>query len=348
MGQKKYYISRNYRSLFNAAGKAKTDCEHVLQNLGFKNLGFKQSSIPKSAIGTIKNAFGITFALLKLPFGATLCTQYPNSKFRNYIMFFARLKHCKIITLVHDIKSLQGTSIEVQNELKNIRSHAIIVHNTIMKSWFEKQGVEYPIIVLGIFDYLSSETPVQNNETQFGKTIVYAGGFGSDKNSFIYDVDLIENKDFELKLYGVGFNTEKIKVEKNVSVLNYVGSFPSYEIAHKIEGNFGLVWDGQETKTCSGQYGTYLKYNNPHKTSLYLLSGLPVIVWNEAAIANFILENNVGFVVADLNDLSDKLSQVTAKDYLLMKRNVAKVQNKIASGSYYEEAITTALTSVNS
>ena len=30
-----YYISRNYKSLFNAAGKAKTDCEISLQNLGF-------------------------------------------------------------------------------------------------------------------------------------------------------------------------------------------------------------------------------------------------------------------------------------------------------------------------
>ena len=50
-----------------------------------------------------------------------------------------------------------------------------------------------------------------------------------------------------------------------------------------MEGSFGLVWDGISVETCAGVYGEYLKVNNPHKTSLYLASGIPVIIWKEAA-----------------------------------------------------------------
>jgi len=150
-----YYISRNYKSLFNAAGKAKTDCEFVLQEMGFKNLGFKQSSIPNSAVGTLKNFFGISLALLRLPFKSTLCTQYPLNKFRGYVLFMAKLKKCKIITIVHDVRFLKGRTSSADKELEKIVStDAIIVHNEAMKQWFLEQNVKIPIIVLGIFDYI--------------------------------------------------------------------------------------------------------------------------------------------------------------------------------------------------
>ncbi|MBT3589086.1 MAG: hypothetical protein HN507_10605, partial [Flavobacteriaceae bacterium] len=106
---------------------------------------------------------------------------------------------------------------------------------------------------------------------------------------------------------------------------------------------FGLVWDGVSTETCSGQYGAYLKYNNPHKTSLYLLSGLPVIVWDKAAIASFILDNNIGFSVSNLNELNDILKNIKYSDYLLMKANVLKVQEQVKIGQFLKNAVTKAL-----
>ena len=32
----------------------------------------------------------------------------------------------------------------------------------------------------------------------------------------------------------------------------------------------------------------YLRINNPHKTSLYLACGIPIITWNKAAIAQYV------------------------------------------------------------
>lgn len=341
-----YYISRNYKSLFNAAGKAKTDCEISLQNLGFKNLGFKQSSIPSSAIGAIKNFFGITIALLRLPFKSTICTQYPNNKFRKLILFFAKLKRCKIITIVHDVRCLKGRVKDVEKELsKIICSDVIIVHNQSMKRWFLEQGTKIPIIVLGIFDYVSEEKPTQNN-TLVKKdkyNIAYAGGFGEGKNAYIFDFDILENSKYNLKLYGIGFDKSKLKVGQEKSVIFYEGAFPSHQIAHKIKADFGLVWDGVSTDACSGDLGEYLKYNNPHKTSLYLLCGLPVIVWDKAAIATFIVENNVGLAVSNLKDLNAILENVSDEDYKAMKTNVKKVQEKVMQGQFVETAVKRAL-----
>lgn len=341
-----YYISRNYKSLFNAAGKAKTDCEFTLDKLGFKNLGFKQSSIPSSAVGTIKNFFGITMALLRLPFKSTLCTQYPNNKFRKYILFFAKLKRCKIITIVHDVRVLKGRVKDIQKELsKIVCSDVIIVHNESMKAWFLEQHTTIPIVVLGIFDYVSEEKPLQNKEITKSDvySIAYAGGFGDGKNSYIFDFDILEHSKYNLKLYGIGFDASKIKVNEEESAILYQGAFPSDQVAHKIEADFGLVWDGISTESCSGDLGEYLKYNNPHKTSLYLLCGLPVIVWDKAAIASFIVDNNLGIGISNLKDLNTVLENLTEEDYKLMKDNVQSVQEKVMNGRFVEAAVTKAL-----
>ncbi len=344
---KGYFISRNYKSLFNAAGKAKTDCESILTEMGFKNLGFKQSSIPNSAIGALKNFFGITFALIRLPYKSTLCTQYPLNKFRNYVLFVAKMKRCNIITIVHDVRFLKGRTSDAHKELKKIiPSNAIIVHNESMKNWFLKQDVKIPIIVLGIFDYiLNKGLPDQNNDVTGEKMheVVYAGGFGDGKNSYIYDIDLLERKNFRMNLYGMGFDYQKLKTQKETSVLNYEGAFPSDVVAYHIKGSFGLVWDGISTEECSGQYGQYLKYNNPHKTSLYILCGLPVIVWDKAAISTFITDNNIGFTVSNLDELSNKLESLSSEEYKKMKTNVDLVRTKIISGGYLNDAINHAL-----
>ncbi|WP_242204343.1 beta-1,6-galactofuranosyltransferase [Aestuariivivens insulae] len=341
-----YYISRNYKSLFNAAGKAKTDCEFSLNNIGFKNLGFEQSSIPSSAIGTGKNFFGITKALIRLPFKSIICTQYPNNKFRRYITFFSKLKGCKIITIVHDVRVLKGRVKDVEKELsKIISSNVIVVHNESMKTWFLEQGTNIPIVVLGVFDYVAKNKPLQNQEVFIKDKyeIAYAGGFGNGKNSYLFDLDCLDNSKFKLKLYGVGFNPNKRKVKEEQSVIFYQGAFPSDQIAYKIEADFGLVWDGVSTVSCSGSLGEYLKYNNPHKTSLYLLCGLPIIVWDKAAIAQFVLVNKLGIVVSDLKDLNSILKDLSESEYREMKSNVLKVQEKVKKGWFVETAVRKAL-----
>ena len=75
-----YYISRNYKATNSAASKPKTDCERILDTIGFQNLGFKQTTFASSAIGAVVSFFGITKGVIRLPKNSTLAIQYPLSR----------------------------------------------------------------------------------------------------------------------------------------------------------------------------------------------------------------------------------------------------------------------------
>ena len=95
-----FFISRNYKFSKNAASKPKMDCEIVLEKNGFKNLGFKQSNYPSSAIGAVISFFGITKGLIRLPRKSVFCMQYPLSKFFGYITNVVALKKCTLIIIM--------------------------------------------------------------------------------------------------------------------------------------------------------------------------------------------------------------------------------------------------------
>ena len=119
----------------------------------------------------------------------------------------------------------------------------------------------------------------------------------------------------------------------------YHGAFPADELPLKLNGKFGLVWDGYSADGCQGTFGQYLKLNNPHKTSLYLASGLPVIIWKEAALASFIVENNLGFAVDKLSEINEKLSQISDEQYKIMANNVKGISAKLRNGEYIKTAL---------
>ena len=102
---------------------------------------------------------------------------------------------------------------------------------------------------------------------------------------------------------------------------------------------FGLVWDGESADTCSGVYGDYLRINNPHKTSFYLSCGIPVLIWKEAALADFIIENGCGIVLNSLSEISAKINNLDRTSYIKMKENANQISGKLKMGWYSRNAI---------
>ena len=111
------------------------------------------------------------------------------------------------------------------------------------------------------------------------------------------------------------------------------------ELIKNLKGKYGLVWDGDSIETCSGGKGEYLRINNPHKLSLYLAVGLPVIIWDEAAEAEFVLRENVGFTIKSLYELSEKMALISDDDYEIMKKNAEVVGARLRNGKYMTNAI---------
>lgn len=99
-----------------------------------------------------------------------------------------------------------------------------------------------------------------------------------------------------------------------------------------IHGGWGLVWDGDSITTCDGVLGDYLRYNLPHKLSLYIAAGLPVIVWSQSAVADWVKENHLGLVVDSLEELPERIAAVTEaehRDYIAHSR---KMGNRLRNG----------------
>ena len=114
------------------------------------------------------------------------------------------------------------------------------------------------------------------------------------------------------------------------------------EVPYRIEGSFGLVWDGPSLESCTGEMGGYLRYNTPHKLSLYLVSGIPVIIWAQAAMADFISRNKVGFLIDRISDIASRLDSITEEEYKTVLENIRPIQERIRNGRSLEEALSTA------
>ncbi|WP_298472619.1 beta-1,6-galactofuranosyltransferase [uncultured Maribacter sp.] len=339
-----FYISRNYKSSNNAASKPKTDCEVVMAKNGFKNLGFKQTTHASSAIGAIISFFGITKGLLWLPRKSVLAMQYPLSKFYGYVTNVARIKGCKVILIVHDVKTLMGKTKNIKKEMQKFsKADVLIVHNDEMKKWFITNGYNGKIVPLYLFDYMSFDTSLETGLIKKNEKyeIVFAGGLGKEKSAFIYEMDNFKNRNFALKLYGNGFQKNEVNSEN--SVIKYQGVFSPDEVVKKIKGNFGLVWNGNSLEECAGDFGKYLLYNNPHKTSLYILCGLPILVWKKAAIAKFITSNKLGIAINTLEEVDEKLRNLSTEEYKEMTDNVAETREKIMDGGFLSKALKKAL-----
>ena len=119
----------------------------------------------------------------------------------------------------------------------------------------------------------------------------------------------------------------------------YHGQFSPNELPAQLNYNFGLVWDGDSVDTCSGDYGMYLKYNDPHKVSLYISSGLPVIIWKEAAVAKLIQQHHAGILIESLSEIDKVLSKISQDDYYQMRMNTLKLARLMRKGYFLDKSV---------
>lgn len=343
---KKYQVIELFESIDRKAGKAPIDISIVAENLGFQKLVIK---IPTdkwnnkyfNKIGRnfrlYKEWKNICFSeksifLLQTPFGIH---QWAG------IQFIKKMKNnAKCICLIHDVEELRVVHYDNfrRKEFNCILEIAdvFIVHNEVMKQFFIKKGIsEDKIVVLQIFDYLQKDMEI--NLPDFEKSISIAGNLSTSKAPYIGQLNKLS--EINVNLFGPNFNQKLL----NSANVKYMGSFPSDEIPNRLTAGFGLVWDGDSIDTCSGNYGEYLRYNNPYKLSLYLSSGIPVVIWSKAAEADFVKRHGVGICVDSLYDLKIAFNSMKEEEYTQMAENVKKIRKKLIKGEYAQEAIRTAL-----
>ncbi|MFT8882773.1 MAG: galactofuranosyltransferase [Liquorilactobacillus hordei] len=329
-----------------ASLKPRLDCEEIFKSLNFKPLYYKSISNDNDSffsrvVQNIEREKNLKKITRKLKKGDSLIVQHPLFRptfFLKYILKTLNKRGIKTIVLIHDLNFLRLSHV---NKLKKIflfdkdistlkKYKKIIVHNEKMKSIITDYGISSKkIVCLDIFDYLVSEK--DKNENNKSDRIAIAGNLIPEKAGYCYA--LPENVSFNL--YGINFN--KV-ISKNGENVVYKGAFSPDEV-ELLEGKYGLVWDGNSIETCSGDFGNYLKFNNPHKASLYVAAGLPIIIWSKAALSDFVCKNKIGFKVDSLNEIHDKIDNITDDDYRSIKNNVDEISVKVRHGHYLTEAL---------
>ncbi|MDE6452062.1 MAG: galactofuranosyltransferase, partial [Odoribacter sp.] len=271
--------------------------------------------------------------------------QYPLKKYYSFICRIAHLKKAKTITLIHDLGSFRRQKLTVLQEIKRLnRSRYIIAHNTSMQKWLQDNGLSVPCGCLEIFDYLSPEPTPERLPSTSQYKIVYAGALSPRKNQFLYQIGKFIT-DHRIHLYGTGFEPDLAQGKEH---FDYKGFIPSDRLIREVQGDFGLVWDGNSVSACSGDWGYYLQYNNPHKTSLYIRCELPVIIWKKAALASFVKDNGIGICVDSLEELNDILNHLSPEDIINMKQNIKSVSQRLSVGYYTQSATRTAIEKLSS
>jgi len=240
----------------------------------------------------------------------------------------SKAKHnLTLAAVIHDLDSLRIPDPgAVERETVNLKTFDyLIAHNAVMKNWLIHAGIAAEhICVLNLFDYLTDYVPLPAAV----KTDVIA--FAGNLNKSTFYTKLHEINGISFNIYG----PNKDNTPFDSDAVHYRGQATPAEIVQRLQGSFGLVWDGGSLDTCEGEYGRYLKINTPHKTSLYIVAGLPVIVWKQSAIAPYITEKNIGITVDSLRDLPGILSSLTQQDYDSMRRNVLQEASDLASGKH--------------
>ena len=343
----KFQIVEVTEQLNHAGTKATADIAVVAERLGFKRVNVKMNTAVESTIGKARRQIGYyrdwknaekeisdgSILLLQQPF------HYPQLT-REKTLRRIKDRNVKIISVVHDVEELRAFrfnnyykhEFDVMLELAD----AIIVHNDVMKRWFNERGVdEHRLISLNIFDYI--QIPDESKKVKFEKSITVAGNLDTTKCGYIGQLGELQG--VKVHLFGPNFNEALLKSDN----IEYHGSFPPDDIPSRLDKGFGLVWDGESINGCSGQSGQYLKYNNPHKLSLFLSSGLPVIIWKEAAEANFVEENGVGITVDNLLRLNEILNDMTNERYEQIIDNIRALRSKLCRGDFAIKAIKKAL-----
>lgn len=322
-----YYLKEFYAEAKHAGSKARLDAEKIMVEAGYQPFSLNNDSNPITL--TKDDVLVLQFPLLWHSLKKQIFTKFlKNRTFKAYL-------------LIHDIESLRNKKIKsftdfkysiihfLQNKTVLEKVDGIIAHNEKMKAELVRLGIpKEKIVSLEIFDYLIPH--YKANKAYEKNTVIVAGNFDIRKTK--YARQLPESPEFSI--YGINFEEENLPLN-----VHYQGAFSPDELPNHLHGGFGLVWDGDSPHTCSGMYGEYLKMNNPHKASLYLASGFPIIVWSQSALADFVRKNQCGIIVDSLFEIADCLNSSDEEDYQELIKNSKIVGEKLRNGYFLKTAL---------
>ncbi|MFR0554163.1 hypothetical protein ACLUXD_05930 [Loigolactobacillus coryniformis subsp. coryniformis] len=340
----KYVISHALPDKQDASVKAHTDIDRFLGGEDYKILTFATRTGGNRFSRQIHRLFSIRHLAKTVTANDSVVVQYPvyssdldTDLFYNRVVSKAKQK----IAIVHDLPFLRDSFPPVtkvmQKELQRLNLfNTVIVHNEAMQKKLVALGIETNIVTLGLFDYYTPKVNKIDVAKSIPTRVLFAGNL--TKSSFV--TKLKSNELVQYHLWGSVVDKATLDIS-----IDYHGIVLPDELPQYLINGWGLVWDGNTTDTVSGLGGEYLRYIDPHKTSLYISSGIPVIVWQHAGVARFIQENNLGLVIESIEEIPERLQNLSQEQYKIIMQSVHDMQAKLVVGSMIKTAVNRAINS---
>lgn len=343
MAMRLCYLSRNYKAPASGGGKAKSDIEKTLAEMGAVNIGLERTTRKSKIYDFFRTFRSVVTALRNIRRDDVIVLQYPVKKYFALICHVAHLRKAKVIALIHDLGSFRRRSLTVEEEITRL-NHAdlVIAANPHQREWLLEKGCRALITVYGLHDYLTDEElPANHTALQYDNegnprfSLYFVGNLAPHINRYLYTLgEAMQHT--ELYLYGSGFDSSQCS---DTSTIRMVGFARDTDLMTAHRGDFGISWYGDSLDGAAGRMGDYMEMNTPHKLSLYLRAGTPIVIWRRAAMAPTIEREGIGLVVDTLAEVESRLEQLTKEEYQQMQQNVKRIAQEIAQGASCRRAI---------
>lgn len=327
---KKYAIDINYnwKGSYDAGPKARIDVSRTLKNKGYRIVCIKNREFKSKKLFSLCRKLQIIWLYLRFLRKADIVLfQFPGV-ISLWLLGKLRKNNTKITILIHDLENIRGERSFTEKSVLDFADN-IISHTPRMTEFLRQNGVSAKIHIINLFDYYINGNSVLH--TTSTNSVAFCGNLS--KSPFIAMLDNIQ-LDYKIYLYGNGLTKEIT----NKSV-EHLGAFNSNEVSN-IRGEWGLVWDGDSVYGCeTSAIGRYLRYNSSHKSSLYIVAEKPLIVWKEAAIAEFVEKMGIGITVSSLLDIGPAIKSITQEQYKTYMANIMSLKEKLTKGEILSQVI---------
>lgn len=316
---------------FDATRKPKSDIAIIAAQTGYKVANiFRYNDGYESPYAKLARIDGITAGIAK---GDFVVYQFPSLNSGNFESYFVNRMHergIKVICLIHDVDTLRNMARFNEIDYFN-RCDVLIVHSRIMGAALRNLGVTTPMVFQVLADYLDDNHEpdrYRSTITNFKREVVFAG------NLLKFHAIGDWNYDTPITAFGTTNEALQAKLTANTKV-DFRGQRTGWDLIQELPKTFGLAWDSDYYHA----YNEYTKYNHPYKVSMYLSHGLPVIVWKEAAVANFIVDNHLGLAIDNLDELDATIQTISDEQISDLLDHVNQFGALIRNGWFTRQAL---------
>lgn len=325
---KKFFVSELFPDQQYNAAVGRKDIETSLAAWSFTKIDFAEG---RNGFGSKLKVYKSLFsAVNKIRSGDIVFFHLPlYSRVKQIFLHLIRRKGAVCIAYVNDLEGLRDQNPTLlQNELQILsKFYGAVVLNEKMTGFVSERCPHLKLSELIIWDYLLKEIPHSNRVKS--REVAFVGN--QQKAGFIKYLNQIPEITFHI--YG------------SANFPNYPGNcvvhgeIDSKELVAICKGSFGLVWDGPSIESCEGGAGQYMRINSPYKLSFYLMAGLPIIIWKEAALAEWVVKNKLGIAIDCLQSIPTSIDAISEQAYNQMQQSIKVVQPAIAEGRFLKDAL---------